>query len=153
MAALSNPNSLCAQVLKARYYPDGRLEDTVFSGNASPTWQAIQYGLELLKKGIVWRGGDGRNIHIWCDRWLPTEPTGQPITRQGTCCLRRVSELLDESGAWRTDVLRQYFLPTDIVTITSIRTSPRITDAVIAWAPEKNGIFTVRSAYRLAMDE
>ena len=39
---LSNPNSLCAQVLKARYYPDGRLEDTVFSGNASPTWQAIQ---------------------------------------------------------------------------------------------------------------
>jgi hypothetical protein len=49
---LSNPNSLCVQVLKARYYPDGRLEDTVFSGNASPTWQAIQYGLELLKKGL-----------------------------------------------------------------------------------------------------
>ena len=50
---LTKPNSLCAQVLKARYYPDGRLEDTVFSGNASPTWQVVQYGLELLKKGII----------------------------------------------------------------------------------------------------
>ncbi|XBI21259.1 hypothetical protein VPH35_062398 [Triticum aestivum] len=27
------PNSLCAQVLKAGYYPEGKLEDTVFSGN------------------------------------------------------------------------------------------------------------------------
>ena len=38
---LIKPNSLCAQVLKARYYSEGRLEDTVFSENASPTWQAI----------------------------------------------------------------------------------------------------------------
>ena len=68
---LINPNSLCAQVLKARYYPEGRLEDTVFSGNASPMWQAVQYGLELLKKGLVWRVGKGRNIRIWRDRWIP----------------------------------------------------------------------------------
>ena len=54
---LIKPNSLCAQVLKARYYHDGRLEGTVFSGNASPTWQATPYGLEILNKGIVWHVG------------------------------------------------------------------------------------------------
>lgn len=32
---ISNPGSLCAQVLKARYYPDDKLEDTLFAGNAS----------------------------------------------------------------------------------------------------------------------
>ena len=73
--------------------------------------------------------------------------------QQGTCRLRRVSELLDVSGAWRTDVLQRYFLPADVATIINIRTSPRITDVVIAWAPQKNGSFTVGSAYRLAMDE
>jgi hypothetical protein len=69
---LINPNSLCAQVLKAKYYPEGRFKDTIFSGNASPTWQAIQHGLELLKKGLVWRMGGGQSIRIWRDRWLPT---------------------------------------------------------------------------------
>nr|XP_040258536.1 uncharacterized protein LOC109764695 [Aegilops tauschii subsp. strangulata] len=150
---LINPHSLCAQVLKARYYPEGRLEDTVFSGNASPTWQAIQYGLELLKKGLVWRVGDGRNIRIWRDRWIPREPSRQLITQQGTCRLRRVAELLHEDGAWRVDLLHRYFHPTDMEVISSIRTSTRVTDDIIAWAPEKNGIFTVRSAYRFAMDE
>ena len=45
------PESLCAQVLRAKYYPNGEITDTVFSGNASSTWQAIEYGLELLKGG------------------------------------------------------------------------------------------------------
>ena len=48
---ISRPDSLCAQVLKARYYPDGKLEDTVFSGNTSSSWQAISHGLDLLNKG------------------------------------------------------------------------------------------------------
>ena len=48
------PDSLCSRVLKARYYPNGDLIDTVFSGNPSPTWSAISYGLELLKKSTIW---------------------------------------------------------------------------------------------------
>jgi hypothetical protein len=61
------PDSLCARVLKAKYYPNGNLEDTVFSGNASSTWQAISYGLALLKKGLMWRVGNGQSIRIWRD--------------------------------------------------------------------------------------
>lgn len=37
---ITKPDSLCAQVLKARYYPNGKLEDTVFTGNAS-SWTTI----------------------------------------------------------------------------------------------------------------
>ena len=44
------PESLCVQALRAKYYPNGNLLDTVFTCNASPTWQAIEYGLELLKE-------------------------------------------------------------------------------------------------------
>jgi hypothetical protein len=49
------------------------LGDTVFTGNASPTWRAIEYGLELLKKGIVWRVGNGATIRAWRDLWIPRE--------------------------------------------------------------------------------
>lgn len=48
------PDSLCARVLKAKYFPSGNLEDTVFTENPSATWQGIEHGLQLLKKGLIW---------------------------------------------------------------------------------------------------
>jgi hypothetical protein len=48
---LDNPDSLCARLLRAKYYPNGRLVDTVFAGNASAVWRGIEYGLEHVKKG------------------------------------------------------------------------------------------------------
>jgi hypothetical protein len=47
-----NPDSLCARLLKARYFPNGRFLDTVFAAEASPAWRGIEHGLELLKKGL-----------------------------------------------------------------------------------------------------
>lgn len=50
---LQNPDSLCARVIKLKYYPHGNLLDTVFASDASPVWRGIEAGLELLKKGII----------------------------------------------------------------------------------------------------
>jgi hypothetical protein len=52
-------NSLCSWVLRAKYYPQGNLVDTVFSGNPFPTWSAIVHGLNLLKEGLIWQIIDG----------------------------------------------------------------------------------------------
>jgi hypothetical protein len=54
-------DNLCAWV-KAKYYPRRELIDTVFLGDASPTWRAIEHGLDLLKKGIIWRVRSGSKI-------------------------------------------------------------------------------------------
>jgi hypothetical protein len=51
---INAPNSLCARLLKSKYYPSGELSDTAFGQNVSPCWQGISHGLELLKLGIVW---------------------------------------------------------------------------------------------------
>ena len=61
---LQSPNSLCARVLKSKYYPNGELLNTVFSLDASPAWQGIEFGLELLKKGLIWRVGSGRKSKL-----------------------------------------------------------------------------------------
>jgi hypothetical protein len=45
-------DSLCVRVLRAKYFPNGVLTDTIFPKNASSTWQAIAHGLELLQKGL-----------------------------------------------------------------------------------------------------
>jgi hypothetical protein len=92
-------------VLKARYYPDGKLEDTVFAGNASSSWQAISYGVELLKKGLIWRVGNGRNIRVWHDNWIPRPFSYKPFTLQGRCRIRFIPDLLNENGSWKVGLL------------------------------------------------
>jgi hypothetical protein len=67
------PDTLCAQLLKARYFPLGSLIDTVFTGNGSPACHAIEHGLELLKKGVIWRVGNGAQIQAWRDPWIPRD--------------------------------------------------------------------------------
>ena len=56
---IDRPDSLCARLIKAKYYRWGNLVDTVFWGNPSAVWKGIEHGLELLKKGIIWRIGNG----------------------------------------------------------------------------------------------
>ena len=58
------PDSFCAKVMKAKYYPHGHLIDIVFPQPTSLTWQGIMHGLELSKRGIIWRVVDGTSINI-----------------------------------------------------------------------------------------
>jgi hypothetical protein len=86
--------SLCARLLKAKYYPNGKLVDSVFSGDASPTWKAIEHGMDLLKEGIIWRVGSGSKIQIWSDRWLNRAPSRKPMLKRGRGRIRWVSQLM-----------------------------------------------------------
>ena len=65
---LQYPDSLCARVLKSKYFPNGNLLGTVFASDASPSWKGIEFGLELLKEGLIWRVGNGKNIQIQRDK-------------------------------------------------------------------------------------
>ena len=42
-------DSLCARVLKAWYYPDGKLLKARMKGGSSYTWQSLLAGLECFK--------------------------------------------------------------------------------------------------------
>jgi hypothetical protein len=85
------PETLCAQLLKAKYFPNGSLIDTVFTGNGSSSWHAIEYGLELLKQGVIWRVGNGVSIRAWRDPWIPRDCNYRPHTSQGRCRYRWVT--------------------------------------------------------------
>jgi hypothetical protein len=65
------PYGLCARVLKARYFPNSDLLDMSLAGEASATWHAIEYGLELLKQGTIQRIGDGESLLL--PRCLPRQ--------------------------------------------------------------------------------
>jgi hypothetical protein len=102
------PDSLCARLLLARYYPDGDLMATQEGPGISYSWRSIIRGIQALKKGIIWRVGDGEQIRIWDDPWIPRGQTRRPITPRGAVLLTKVSELIDP-GSWDVQLLNDIF--------------------------------------------
>ena len=67
----SNSTSLWAQVLLAKYFPQGTLFTGPQTSRGSHIRTAISIGVNLLRGGMHWYIGDGQTIRIWQDPWLP----------------------------------------------------------------------------------
>jgi hypothetical protein len=90
------------------------LVDTVFPTDSSPTWKAIEYGPELLKKGIIWRVSSGTKVQIWRDPWIPRPPSLKISLRKGRSRLRWVSQLMKQGRReWDEQVLKTCMYPHD----------------------------------------
>jgi hypothetical protein len=149
---LKLPDSLCARLLKAKYYTLGDLLDTAFIQQQSQSWQGVLHGLELLKKGIIWRTGDGCKVKNLRDNWLPRHDALKVEGRRGNLRKRWVSELISpKTRSWNEEAVRDCCYPRDVDTIRGIKLSARTTEDFLAWNGESNGLFSVRSAYRIGM--
>ena len=56
----------------------------------SYSWRSIVRGIKALRNGIIWRVGDGEQIRIWEDPWLPRGVIRQLITPRGATLLSKV---------------------------------------------------------------
>ena len=150
---LENPDSLCATILRVKYYPDGDLLNTDLKKGSSFTWQSIMAGVSSLKRGHIWRVGNGQNIDIWEDAWIPNCANRKIVTPKGGQLLRKVADLIDPIlNSWDEDLLRQTLWPIDVQRVLTIPISQHDMPDFIAWNFTKKGIFSVRSAYFVEWD-
>jgi hypothetical protein len=61
--------------------------------------------------------------------------------------------LLDGQGGCNIDLFHATFIPIDVEAVLKIKPSRHGLEDVLAWQPERSGIFTVKSAYKLAFNE
>jgi hypothetical protein len=54
---MARPDSLCARVIRGKYYPNGEFMTATRKRKSSETWRAMLYGREALKKGLIKRIG------------------------------------------------------------------------------------------------
>lgn len=147
---IDNPDSLCVQIRKAKYYPDGDLINVALRKKASYTWQSIMAGVETLRHGYIWRVGDGEQIKIWEDPWIPQSPSRKVISPRGNNILSRVSDLIDPTtGHWDEQLVMKTFWHVDVQRILDIPLSLHEMRDFLAWNPTKTGVFMVRSAYKV----
>ena len=84
---LTSPDTLCGQVLKAKYFPNTTILQCTAREGISYSWRSILHGLQLLKQGLIWRIGNGNNTNIWADPWIPRGCIRKPITPRGSSLL------------------------------------------------------------------
>jgi hypothetical protein len=146
---LLEPDSLCVRVLRARYYPDGKLLDAKLKSGSSFTWQSILAGLDCFKRGCIWCVGDGSQIKIWEDNWIPSSHNMKVLTPRGNNLLTKVDELINPvTGAWDEELIKALFWEVDVNRILQIPLRHE-REYVVAWHYNKNGYFSVESAYHL----
>jgi hypothetical protein len=145
---LSDPDSLCAQVLRAKYYPDGDMLKAVLKKGSPFTWQSIMSGLKTFKRGCIWRVGDGSTINIWADQRVPSSPNHQAMTPRGAFLLSTVQDLINPiTESWDEELLRENFWSIDVERVLRIPLPSHGQPGFIAWLLNKSGCFTVKSAY------
>ena len=88
---------------------------------------------------MIWRVGDGNNLHIWQDSWLPRDVFRRPITPRGACLLTYVSELINlSSGDWDVDLVKEIFWEEDVKVILALPVHEG-RDNLIAWHYDNHG--------------
>ncbi|KAM0928524.1 hypothetical protein ACQ4PT_002531 [Festuca glaucescens] len=143
------PESLCARVLKAKYFANGSVLNATPSAGMSYTWRSILKGINLLKEGLIWRVGNGAEINIWSDPWINRHGLRTPLTPKGQNLVSKVSDLICPiSGSWDESLVRDIFwnMDAEIILATPIRDE---VEDFCAWHPDQKGVFSVKSAYKL----
>jgi hypothetical protein len=116
----------------------------------------------MLARNYVWIGppekrhslriGNGKKVRIWRDNWIPRGDM-KVTANLSNSRFRRVEKLINqENRSWKEELIRNIFMPHDADEILKIRLPRTEEEDFISWTPEKHGIFTVKSAYNLALD-
>ncbi|XP_074318601.1 uncharacterized protein LOC141655419 [Silene latifolia] len=145
---MTEPDNLWARLMRARYYPNGEFSTAELGYNPSYTWRGILEARKEIWSGLRRRIGDGQTTRVWTDAWIPNSQAGRVLS---PCVPGRenmlVGDLLDENG-WKNDLMTELFLPLERDRIRQIRLGLHRPRDEWFWCDEKDGVYTVRSAYR-----
>ncbi|KAM6542861.1 hypothetical protein CsatB_007308 [Cannabis sativa] len=143
------PDSLLSLVLKAHYFPNTSILDAGPGHSPSYTWRSILWRRDLMKQGLIWKVGDGSTIRTIEDHWLPhcrIKSYSSPPPSDST-----LSFFLSPSGAWDPIKLHQFFDEQLVDHILNVPIPGNGCSDDLIWSRNSSGIFTVKSAYHLAV--
>jgi hypothetical protein len=151
---LTRPESLCARVLKGKYFPNSSFLLTNRKKNSSETWRSILYGRQTLSKGLIKRIGPGDSINIWDHSWLAGTSSMKPVVRMSNVLQEKVCDLfLPGTRQWDEVLVRECFCALDAEEILKLKPGTTLDQDLEAWAFERTGMYSVRSCYRMLKHE
>ncbi|GAU35403.1 hypothetical protein TSUD_160540 [Trifolium subterraneum] len=128
----TQPTSMVAKVLKAKYFPKSHFLEAKMGNRISYTWRSILHSRWILKKGCYWTIGNGEQRSL-----------------NGS----KVKELIDPAtNQWKQSIINQAFLPFEAQQIGQIPLVNTKTQDELTWFDTKDGTYSVKSGYQAIMD-
>lgn len=146
---LQNENSLFQQAFKAKFFLDCSILEALDSIKGSYAWRSVLHGREALRKGARWRVGNGEDISIWGEAWLPSILTPQVNNPMGIDFLKiKVSSLINpHTQNWDMDLLQAMFQPEEVQLIRSISLGNAFARDKVVWPYSQSSVYLVKSGY------
>ena len=140
--------SLFVRVYKARYFPNSSFMDVDLGANPSFVWCSLLEARDLIRAGMAWIVGDGQSIRATDHRWL----THPPLFRPDANTNMKVADSIDHrTRQWNGPLLHTTFLQSTTEDIQRIKIGEEGVRDKLRWKENKNGCFSVRTAYRVAL--
>lgn len=107
--------------------------------------EGLIWGKDLLQKELERRIGDGRQINIRTNNWIPDDTVFKLYNPYNLPDhIIKVSNLIDHSTkAWNTSIIQNYLVPLDTERILKIPLPHLVSKDIRAWLPALDDEFTV----------
>ncbi|KAK9005760.1 hypothetical protein V6N11_043180 [Hibiscus sabdariffa] len=118
--------------------------------NCSPLWRALANIWNNFQDNILWLVGDGNDLHLWNDTWVPNVGPLRPWLSHASPSIDQLhfADMLQADGNWNvsrlSELLDQAIVPHVLGVLLSSFADARDT---VAWRHTPTGTFTVASAY------
>ncbi|CAH9129020.1 unnamed protein product [Cuscuta epithymum] len=144
-------SSLASRVFKARYFPNSSFLEAKMGSNPSYIWRSIMETQGVVAENLRKRVGNGREVQVWADAWLPGPGSGRVSSPKPVGIMdMNVAALRTEDGKnWSVERVRSIFSQEDSRKILSIPISMFDKADIFWWNPAKDGRFSVRSCYKV----
>ncbi|XP_060969051.1 uncharacterized protein LOC133036541 [Cannabis sativa] len=146
--ALTEKNSLWSLVINAKYVKGKNFLDLDINSSDSGMWKAVLQARPILQKSICKKIGNGRSTSIWFDPWVPASNRTPTPLKDVSFGVSWVNQFLLPNNQWNVGMVREWFNQVDVNEILNIDMSDEGGDDSWVWLGEKNGAFSIRSAYR-----
>ena len=131
---LSDHSALVTQIYRAKYFQHTFLHANLGS-NPSYTWRSIHATKDLIRKHSRFRVGDGSQIMVTQDSWIPKDGSGMISTDLGEAYVEATIKQLmkPEERKWDEDLVTYVFNSRDGDSILNILLSLRIIEDKWYW--------------------
>lgn len=142
---LEQPDCLWVQIMKAKYCRNFNIWEVKYNGSSS-AWKAFLDCRKDLENKCQWMVGNGENIHIFKDPWVPNLNNPIPEKLNSAINITKVNELwLHNPVRWNESLLSQLFSLATADAIQSIYIPVEETKDKLIWRPHPNGEFSTKS--------
>jgi hypothetical protein len=150
----TQPECLVTKLFKARYFPRNEYIDAKLGHNPSFVWRSIFSARRIVRSGARWKIGNGINIPIFEAPWLSHGGCISCVGQSSDAIQHsRVNSLIDHNNStWNYPLISDYFDQNVVHDILRVPIFRQVVEDHLVWRLEKNGQYSVKSVYRLCME-